>query len=104
MFIFTRPINTGRFNALAGMPVPPKFNTVHARKYLKSKYGDDLIMELDYAKPEKFLKIIGSDSEELLPENFVKLKVLVDEQASSITGLKREVERLKKQIRLAAKE
>ncbi len=104
MFVFTRSIETARFKALAGMPIPVKFNSVHARRYLRSKYGDDLIMEIDYSNPEEFLKVIGADSDEMLRENFIKLKMLADEQASTITDMKRDNERLKKELRRATKE
>jgi hypothetical protein len=98
MFIFTRELSTARFKAVAGMPVPARYDNAHARKFLKDTYGDDIIMELDYRRPENFLALIAKDSDASVRDQYAKLKMLADGQGKRIQALERENEQLKKRV------
>ena len=85
MPIFTRELETTRFKAAPGMPLPARLDTVYGRKFLRERYGEDIITELDYRKPDNFLKMISKDSD--LRDQFAKLKMVADTQAKTICDL-----------------
>lgn len=98
MHVFTRPLETRRFKAIAGMPLPSRLDTANGRKFLRDTYGEDIIMELDYREPDNFLALIAKDSDASVRDKYGKLKLLADGQASKIRDLERENAQLRKQV------
>ena len=96
--VFTRPIETPRFKAVAGMPVPAKLDTAHGRQFLRKTYGEDIIAALDYRQPDSFLALIAKDSDATVRDKYAALKSLADSQAKTIRDLERDNVQLKKRL------
>ena len=101
MFVFAKPLETRRFKAVAGMPLPAKLNTVYGRRYLKTTYGDDVIAEVDYEHPETFIQLLDAKTDKGIREAYGKLKMVCDEQAKQLASYKSEVAQLQKKLRLS---
>lgn len=95
-YVATRSFKTDRYTFEAGHPIPTRLNTPFGRKFLKQTYGEDVILEVDTAKPEKLLALFAKDG--LDAQEYVRLKQLCEEQAKQLRGLEKENERLKKQV------
>lgn len=98
MHVFTRALETRRFKAAAGMPLPARFDTVYGRKFLKDTYGPDIITELDYHNPQNFIALLGNDTDGEVREKYAKLKVLADNQGKALRELEKENIQLKRQL------
>ena len=98
MWVAARKIETPRMTLYPGEPLPPKYNTLYSRRYLKRTLGEDCIFELDYRNPDKFLSVVGKVGDENLKGQFMQLKLVAEEQARTIKNLERENAQLKKQL------
>jgi hypothetical protein len=95
-YVATRSFKTERYNFEAGHMIPARLNTPMGRRFLKDKYGADVITEVDPDNPQKLLAIFAKDG--LDPAQFVQLKQLCQKQAGELVELKRENEKLKKRV------
>ena len=100
MNIVTRDLETKRYRFVAGLPVPLRLDTPTGRQFLRKTYGKDFILEVDPKNPSPYLKLIGANTETDIKEKFTQLKLLTDQQAKRIHDQDREIEQLKKQLRL----
>lgn len=91
MHVFTRDIETRNFKALAGMPVPPKYNTPSARRSIADKYGQDIIKEITHRNLNDFRSLLSGSSD----DKVAQLSALCDEQAKKIETLEKENQKLR---------
>ncbi len=97
MFVFAKDLETKRFKAIAGMPVPPKYTSPHCIKLLREKYGEGVIREVTraYIDPEQMLEIFAGSAD----GQAKKLAAICASQEKAIETLKKENVRLKAQLR-----
>lgn len=99
LWVYTRELKTSRINAVPGLPVESRLNSPHGRKFLRERFGSDVIAEVDVRRPGNFLALIGGETDSDLKDKFTKLRLLADEQAKTIRSLEHDIEGLKKQSR-----
>lgn len=99
LWVYTRELKTSRINAVPGLPVDARLNSPNGRKFLRERFGADIIAEVDVRKPGNFLALVGGETDGELRDKFTKLRLLADEQAKTIKGLERDNDALKKQLR-----
>lgn len=89
MWVFTKTIETNKFKAIAGMPVPPKYSSVYALNSIRTKYGKDSVKQVDYSNPATFAGLVSEDGKSMI-ENLRRLKALSEDQAREIKQLRTE--------------
>ena len=102
MFVFGKDLETKRFKAVAGMPVPPKYSSSPHIKSLRLKYGHDAIKEIPqaYIKPEQMLEIFSASANEQIK----KLAELCASQEKIIDEQNKELEKLRSKKRVSEQE
>jgi len=97
MFVFAKDLETKRFRAITGMPVPPKYTSPHCIRLLREKYGQDVIKEVTraYIDPEQMLEYFAGSSN----DQAKKLAVLCASQEKTIESQSKEITKLKAQLK-----
>jgi len=100
-WVYTKEIVTPRYHVVPCQPLLDRHATGAVRRWLKEKYGNDVITTIDYKDPDGYLKIVGINNPAKLKENFASLKLLCDKQAERIKELEDMVRKLDRDVRRA---
>lgn len=88
-YFYGRTIETRHGTCVAGMPVQPKWANTQSIRFLRAKYGSDVVVEGD-----KLYSVFADDGD--LAQRYAKMQEIVDSQAKKIRDLERENRRLQK--------